>query len=131
MQAQFDLFWVAAQVSMPFVIAGICLGAMATRARHGPTNGLMRARARQTSRVPAGRAFRRLAPHEELQVDESLAARAMTAAASTPSGGSGSWRSAISRSSSSVEPSAASQTIGPTPVKHHTLPGISTSSSRR
>ena len=27
-QAQFDLFWVAAQVSIPFVIAGICLGAM-------------------------------------------------------------------------------------------------------
>ena len=27
--AQFDLFWVAAQVSIPFVIAGICLGAMA------------------------------------------------------------------------------------------------------
>lgn len=26
-QAQFDLFWVAAQVSIPFVIAGICLGA--------------------------------------------------------------------------------------------------------
>lgn len=30
-QAQFDLFWVAAQVSIPFVIAGICLGAMALR----------------------------------------------------------------------------------------------------
>ena len=28
-QAQFDLFWVAAQVSIPFAIAGICLGAMA------------------------------------------------------------------------------------------------------
>jgi polysaccharide biosynthesis protein PslJ len=28
-QAQFDLFWVAAQVSIPFVIAGVCLGAMA------------------------------------------------------------------------------------------------------
>lgn len=27
-QAQFDLFWVAVQVSVPFVIAGICLGAM-------------------------------------------------------------------------------------------------------
>jgi O-antigen ligase len=26
-QAQFDLFWVAGQVSIPFVIAGICLGA--------------------------------------------------------------------------------------------------------
>jgi hypothetical protein len=28
-QAQFDLFWVAAQVSVPFAIAGICLGALA------------------------------------------------------------------------------------------------------
>ena len=28
-QAQFDLFWVAAQASVPFVIAGICLGVMA------------------------------------------------------------------------------------------------------
>ena len=28
-QGQFDLFWVAAQVSIPFVIAGICLGAQA------------------------------------------------------------------------------------------------------
>ncbi|MGN6219641.1 MAG: O-antigen ligase family protein [Microbacterium sp.] len=28
-QAQFDLFWVAAQVSVPFVVAGICLGAQA------------------------------------------------------------------------------------------------------
>jgi len=33
-QAQFDLFWVAAQVSIPFVIAGICLGAMAHEKRH-------------------------------------------------------------------------------------------------
>lgn len=28
-QAQFDLFWVAAQVSVPFLVAGICLGAQA------------------------------------------------------------------------------------------------------
>lgn len=28
-QAQFDLFWVAAQVSVPFFIVGICLGAQA------------------------------------------------------------------------------------------------------
>jgi polysaccharide biosynthesis protein PslJ len=27
-QSQFDLFWVAVQVSLPFVVAGICLGAM-------------------------------------------------------------------------------------------------------
>lgn len=36
-QAQFDLFWVAAQVSIPFVIAGICLGAQALAADHGRT----------------------------------------------------------------------------------------------
>ncbi len=35
-QAQFDLFWVAAQVSVPFAIAGICLGAMARNARQTP-----------------------------------------------------------------------------------------------
>jgi O-antigen ligase len=34
-QAQFDLFWVAAQVSVPFVVAGICLGAQALRASEG------------------------------------------------------------------------------------------------
>lgn len=28
-QAQFDLFWVAVQTSIPFVVTGICLGAMA------------------------------------------------------------------------------------------------------
>lgn len=33
-QGQFDLFWIAAQVSIPFVMAGICLGAMA-RDQHG------------------------------------------------------------------------------------------------
>ncbi len=31
-QAQFDLFWVSAQVSIPFLIAGICLGAQAFEA---------------------------------------------------------------------------------------------------
>ncbi len=34
-QGQFDLFWVAAQVSIPFVIAGICLGAQAHIAATG------------------------------------------------------------------------------------------------
>lgn len=33
-QAQFDLFWSAAQVSIPFVIAGICLGAQALAERN-------------------------------------------------------------------------------------------------
>lgn len=32
-QGQFDIFWVTAQVSIPFVIAGICLGAMAREER--------------------------------------------------------------------------------------------------
>jgi len=31
-QAQFDLFWVAGQVSIPFVIAGVCLGIQARHA---------------------------------------------------------------------------------------------------
>lgn len=31
-QAQFDLFWVSAQVSIPFLIAGLCLGAQAFEA---------------------------------------------------------------------------------------------------
>jgi hypothetical protein len=35
-QAQFDLFWVASQVSIPFVIAGICLGALAREAEPSP-----------------------------------------------------------------------------------------------
>jgi len=34
-QGQFDLFWVAAQVSIPFVIAGVCLGAQAWADRSG------------------------------------------------------------------------------------------------
>ena len=34
-QGQFDLFWVAAQVSIPFVVAGICLGAQAHAERSG------------------------------------------------------------------------------------------------
>ncbi|MGA1827855.1 O-antigen ligase family protein [Microbacterium sp.] len=32
-QGQFDLFWVAAQVSIPFVVAGICLGAQSVDAK--------------------------------------------------------------------------------------------------
>jgi hypothetical protein len=34
-QAQFDLFWVGVQTSVPFVIAGICLGALALRQSSG------------------------------------------------------------------------------------------------
>ena len=36
-QGQFDLFWVAAQVSIPFVIAGICLGAKAWEDSRAPS----------------------------------------------------------------------------------------------
>ncbi|RXZ50148.1 O-antigen ligase family protein [Agromyces binzhouensis] len=39
-QAQFDLFWVAAQVSIPFVIAGVCLGAMAREERRADVEAL-------------------------------------------------------------------------------------------
>jgi hypothetical protein len=43
-QGQFDLFWVAAQVSIPFVVAGICLGAQAHARRSGADeDGLPRA----------------------------------------------------------------------------------------
>jgi hypothetical protein len=40
-QSQFDLFWVASSVSVPFVIAGICLGAQAL-ARERETSALSR-----------------------------------------------------------------------------------------
>ena len=44
-QAQFDLFWVAVQVSVPFVVAGICLGAMdhERRSKEAPDEMLARA----------------------------------------------------------------------------------------
>ncbi|MCC2316517.1 O-antigen ligase family protein [Cellulomonas chengniuliangii] len=35
-QGQFDLFWVAAQVSIPFAVAGVCLGAQAHAGAHPP-----------------------------------------------------------------------------------------------
>ncbi|MDR2999347.1 MAG: O-antigen ligase family protein [Microbacterium sp.] len=38
-QAQFDLFWVASQVSVPFFIAGICLGAQALAHERDPDTG--------------------------------------------------------------------------------------------
>ena len=49
MQAQFDLFWVAAQVSIPFVIAGICLGAHGA----GQQAGRSRASDSQSSGPPS------------------------------------------------------------------------------
>jgi hypothetical protein len=71
-QGQFDLFWVAAQVSIPFVIAGVCLGAQAHHLRSGAgDDGLPaavaaapRALARQPGPAdgPAGRRARHLLP---------------------------------------------------------------------
>lgn len=52
-QAQFDLFWVAAAVSIPFVIAGICLGAMAREQRSTP-DGTAVERAPDTAPSPVG-----------------------------------------------------------------------------
>ncbi|MDQ0577132.1 O-antigen ligase family protein [Agromyces albus] len=48
-QSQFDLFWVAVQVSVPFVVAGICLGAMdhERSTKEGPDE--------LVTRVPLGR----------------------------------------------------------------------------
>lgn len=40
-QGQLDLFWVAAQTSIPFVIAGICLGALALREHDGAEHGAL------------------------------------------------------------------------------------------
>lgn len=39
-QSQFDLFWTAVQVSVPFVIAGVCLGALAREERGGAASSL-------------------------------------------------------------------------------------------
>ena len=55
-QAQFDLFWVAAQVSVPFAIAGICLGAMERGAQDSAereTTAIARARESQPERQGA------------------------------------------------------------------------------
>jgi len=38
-QGQFDLFWTAVQVSVPFVVAGICVGAAAQAAADSPEPG--------------------------------------------------------------------------------------------
>lgn len=53
-QGQFDLFWVAGQVSIPFVVAGVCLGAQAYADRTGAgDDGLPRDRS-GTSPPPTG-----------------------------------------------------------------------------
>lgn len=43
--AQFDLFWIAAQTSIPFVVAGICLGALAKRTEESAESTLLRSSA--------------------------------------------------------------------------------------
>lgn len=53
-QAQFDLFWSAAQVSIPFVIAGICLGAQAL-ASGDQQRSITRSRATDYARSGGGR----------------------------------------------------------------------------
>ncbi|MDQ0613775.1 hypothetical protein QF046_001416 [Microbacterium sp. W4I4] len=52
-QAQFDLFWVAAQVSIPFFVAGICLGAQALAHERDPDEKIWAPRQRRTRRASA------------------------------------------------------------------------------
>jgi hypothetical protein len=59
-QGQFDLFWVAAQVSIPFVIAGICLGAQAHAARTEEDRRAIAAASGEPEPVPTRRELRRL-----------------------------------------------------------------------
>ncbi|WP_259607365.1 MULTISPECIES: O-antigen ligase family protein [Microbacterium] len=53
-QAQFDLFWVSAQVSIPFVIAGICLGAQALAVSRGESSDYRNTRGRKINRNTHG-----------------------------------------------------------------------------
>ena len=57
-QAQFDLFWVAVQVSVPFVVAGICLGAMDHERRSKESPDEMLARAPLGRLTPTGTVIR-------------------------------------------------------------------------
>lgn len=43
-QSQFDLFWVAVQVSLPFLVLGLCLGAAARHEADGAEQELVRAK---------------------------------------------------------------------------------------
>ena len=53
-QSQFDLFWVAVQVSLPFVVAGICLGAMDHERRTKEGTDDLVTRAPLGRRLPSG-----------------------------------------------------------------------------
>ncbi len=63
-QGQFDLFWVAGQVSIPFVIAGVCLGAQAYATRAGGADGALPAHA---SARPADDLDAHATPHRRLR----------------------------------------------------------------
>jgi polysaccharide biosynthesis protein PslJ len=52
-QSQFDLFWVAVQVSLPFVVAGICLGAIEHERRTKEGSDDLAVRASFGRRVPS------------------------------------------------------------------------------
>jgi hypothetical protein len=49
-QAQFDLFWVTAQVSIPFLVAGLCLGQLVHDTGEDADNAVSRELKRVTSR---------------------------------------------------------------------------------
>ena len=53
-QAQFDLFWVAAQVSIPFLVAGLCLGQLAHDTGGGSEGAVSRELERVTARGETG-----------------------------------------------------------------------------
>ncbi len=57
-QAQFDLFWVSAQVSIPFFIAGICLGAQALAVSRGEATGYWNQPSKKSPRMNSSRAAR-------------------------------------------------------------------------
>ncbi|WP_164233000.1 O-antigen ligase family protein [Microbacterium hydrocarbonoxydans] len=69
-QAQFDLFWVSAQVSIPFFIAGICLGAQALAVTAGDAGGFWNEKHHRASRrsraLPARAARRRERARDQL-----------------------------------------------------------------
>jgi hypothetical protein len=57
-QGQFDLFWVASSVSIPFVIAGVCLGAQALAAPNDLGGAVLRNQVRTPGARPSSRPHR-------------------------------------------------------------------------
>jgi len=68
-QAQFDLFWVSVQTSVPFVIAGICLGALALRRESDASQHDTVLRAGPAGRT---RSFRRASAPDSLSYDGAI-----------------------------------------------------------